>query len=871
MESNESPILKGLNPAQRAAVVNYDSPSLIIAGAGSGKTRVLTSRIAYMIEQGVKPWNILALTFTNKAAEQMRDRIAGMLPDNRSRYIRMGTFHSVFSRILRENADRIGFSESFTIYDSSDSRNLLKTVIREMNLPDEKYKPGVVASRISLAKNKLITPGAYLANSSLAAEDRQLQIPEFGHVYNVYCQRCKHNGAMDFDDLLLQTNILLRDCPDVLARYQELFQYILVDEYQDTNYAQYVIIRRLSQHHSKVCVVGDDAQSIYSFRGAKIENILSFRNDYPDAKVFKLEQNYRSTRTIVEAANSVIVHNAKRMEKNCFSEGAQGEKIRILKAYTDREEAEMVVSDLRDKVRAAGDDWSEAVILYRTNNQSAVLEDNLRRRGIPYRIYKGSSFYDHKEVKDLMAYIRVVINPRDDEAFRRIINYPARGIGDTTVQRIAALAAERGVSMWEAIDALVAEPPADAVQRTIVRKVTEFVALIRSLSLARTDKSLYDFGLEVATRSGIIAAYRAENSPEATSALDNIEEVLNSMQEFKERCDAEIRNGERQPDEEATVEEWLQNMMLMSDMDKDDPESSNKVTLMTVHSAKGLEYKYVYIVGMEENLFPSQRAAESPDGLEEERRLFYVALTRAKVSATISYAEMRFKWGNMEFSRPSCFLREIDPRYVESEVDLEEERRRPGDEGPTAIDELRRRFDYRFQQQKQGGRSGAPAGGAAGYGARGGAASGSYERGSYGGNGFGAGRTAYGSGRSTGYGASSEGESGPARHFARAAQPQRPAGRPDPALVEPLRTSTEGMRRVGVRPTDPGVGAATDGAAEGVSAGGYTVGERVEHPKFGTGIIERIETLATDHKLVVRFDHAGEKTLLAKFAKLTKL
>lgn len=874
MESNESPILKGLNPAQRAAVVNYDSPSLIIAGAGSGKTRVLTSRIAYMIEQGVKPWNILALTFTNKAAEQMRDRIAGMLPDNRCRYIRMGTFHSVFSRILRENADRIGFSESFTIYDSSDSRNLLKTVIREMSLPDEKYKPGVVASRISLAKNKLITPGAYLANSSLAAEDRQLQIPEFGHVYNVYCQRCKHNGAMDFDDLLLQTNILLRDCPDVLARYQELFQYILVDEYQDTNYAQYVIIRRLSQHHAKVCVVGDDAQSIYSFRGAKIENILSFRNDYPDAQIFKLEQNYRSTRTIVEAANSVIVHNAKRMEKNCFSEGAQGEKIRILKAYTDREEAEMVVSDLRDKVRAAGDDWSEAVILYRTNNQSAVLEDNLRRRGIPYRIYKGSSFYDHKEVKDLMAYIRVVINPRDDEAFRRIINYPARGIGDTTVQRIAALAAERGVSMWEAIDALVAEPPADALQRTIVRKVTEFVALIRSLSLARTEKSLYDFGLEVATRSGIIAAYRAENSPEATSALDNIEEVLNSMQEFKERCDAEIRNGERQPDEEATVEEWLQNMMLMSDMDKDDPESSNKVTLMTVHSAKGLEYKYVYIVGMEENLFPSQRAAESPDGIEEERRLFYVALTRAKVSATISYAEMRFKWGNMEFSRPSCFLREIDPRYVESEVDLEEERRRPGDEGPTAIDELRRRFDYRFQQQKQGGRPGAPTGGAAGYGARGGAASGSsgsYGRGSYGGNGFGAGRTASGSGRSSGYGAPSEGESGPARHFARTAQPQRPAGRPDPALVEPLRTSTEGMRRVGVRPTDPGAGAATGGAAEGASAGGYTVGERVEHPKFGAGSIVRIETLATDHKLVVRFDHAGEKTLLAKFAKLTKL
>ena len=665
MESKESPILQGLNPAQRDAVVNYDSPSLIIAGAGSGKTRVLTSRIAYMIEQGIKPWNILALTFTNKAAESMRERIAQMLPDNRSRYIRMGTFHSVFSRILRENAEKIGFTDSFTIYEPSDCKNLLKTIVRELNLPDEKYKPNVLSSRISYAKNCLVTPGAYLANSTCAAEDRQAQIPEFGNIYNIYCQRCKRNGAMDFDDLLLQTNILLRDCPDVLARYQEQFQYILVDEYQDTNYAQYTIIRRLSQTHSKVCVVGDDAQSIYSFRGAKIENILSFKKDYPSAMVFKLEQNYRSTQTIVDAANSVIVRNSKRMEKHCFSEGDVGDKIRILKAYTDREEAEMVVTDLRDKVRAAGDEWSEAVILYRTNNQSAVLEDNLRRRGIPYRIYKGSSFYDHKEIRDMMAYIRLVINPRDDEAFKRIVNYPARGIGDTTVQRIAALAAERGVSMWEAVDALVAEPVTDPVQRTIARKVADFVAMIRALSLARNDKGLYDFGLEIASRSGIIAAYRTENTPEAASALDNIEELLNSMQEFKERVDAEIRGGERPEEEEATIEEWLQNMMLMTDMDQDDPDSKNKVTLMTVHSAKGLEYKYVYIVGLEENLFPSQRAAESPDGIEEERRLFYVALTRAKVSATISYAEMRFKWGNMEFSRPSCFLREIDPRYIE--------------------------------------------------------------------------------------------------------------------------------------------------------------------------------------------------------------
>ena len=847
----ESPILQGLNPAQRAAVEAYDSASLIIAGAGSGKTRVLTSRIAYMIQKGIKPKNILATTFTNKAAQEMRERIVKMIPEHltegQARHIWMGTFHSIFARILRTDAERIGFPTNFTIYDASDARNLIKTIVKELNLADDKYKPNTIASRISQAKNALVTPGAYLANSAHATEDRRAQIPEFGNIYNLYCQRCKHNGAMDFDDLLLQTNILLRDCPDVLERYQEQFKYILVDEYQDTNYAQYIIVRRLSQHHGKVCVVGDDAQSIYSFRGAKIENILSFQRDYPEAKVFKLEQNYRSTRTIVEAANSVIVHNSRRMEKRCFSEGDEGEKIRVLKAYTDREEAELVVQDLRDKVRATGDAWNEAAILYRTNNQSQALEESLRRRGIPYRIYKGASFYDRKEIKDMLAYIRLVVNPRDDEAFRRIVNYPVRGIGDTTVLRIAQLAAERGVSMWEAVDALVAEPVSDPVQRTIVRKVAEFVALIRSLSLERAQKGLYDFGMEVASRSGILALFRRENSPEATSALDNIEELLNSMQLFKEQRDAEIRSGERQEDEEATIDEWLQNVMLMTDMDKDDPEDRNKVTLMTVHSAKGLEYKYVYIVGLEENLFPSQRAAESPDGIEEERRLFYVALTRAKVEATISYAEMRFKWGNMEFSRPSCFLREIDPRYVRADFDAGEERpRRPQDgEGPSAIDELRRRFDYRFQQKRQADRAGGNNGG---------------QQGGFGGR---------GSGGSFG-GRSADGQSGPARRFARAAAPQgaRPAGRPDPALVQTPRPSTDGMRRVGVRQAvDGGVPVGTSMPV----SGDYTVGQRVEHPKFGVGIVQRIETLATDHKLVVAFDSVGEKTLLAKFAKLTKL
>ncbi|MBO5044534.1 MAG: UvrD-helicase domain-containing protein [Alistipes sp.] len=817
----ESKILQGLNRAQYDAVVNYENPSLIIAGAGSGKTRVLTSRIAYMLEQGVKPYNILALTFTNKAAEQMRTRIEQMVGST-ARYIRMGTFHSVFSRILRENAERIGYTQSYTIYEPSDCKNLIKTICKEMNLADDKYKPAKVLSRISYAKNCLVTPGAYVANSVYAAEDRQMQMPHFGEVYETYCRRCKQNGAMDFDDLLLQTNILLRDCPDVLAKYQQLFQYILVDEYQDTNYAQYIIIRRLSQLHGRVCVVGDDAQSIYSFRGAKIENILSFRNDYPTAETFKLEQNYRSTQTIVNAANSVIERNSRRMEKKCFSEGDEGEKIRVVRSYTDREEGDIIANALREQILSSGDAWNEAAILYRTNNQSAVIEQALRRRGIPYRIYKGSSFYDHKEIKDILAYIRLVINPKDDEAFKRVVNYPARGIGDTTVGRIAQLAASQGKSMWESVDALVAEAATlgDAMQKTIARKVTEFVNLIRSLAAVRAEKNLYDFGLELASRTGILAQYRLENTPEATSAIDNIEELLNSMQLFTEQCEAEIRNGEREESEQPTVEEWLQNIMLLTDMDNSEEDGSDdKVTLMTVHSAKGLEYKYIYIVGCEENLFPSQRAMETPDGLEEERRLFYVALTRAKQSAMLSYCEMRFKWGSMEFSSPSRFLQEIDPRYLDCDEELSERPARQSEgmggrmgnfsrggfggpqparqrveerrDGRTAIEELRRRFDVRFQQKRA--------------------------------------------------------EEGVKRQ-------------PDPKLVAPIQPrSTEGLRRV----------VTTTGGVATKSR--YSAGERVEHPKFGVGIIQRVDAAGEDNKLVIRFDSVGEKTLMEKFAKLEKL
>ncbi len=833
-----SPILAGLNPAQREAVVHYDCPSLIIAGAGSGKTRVLTSRIAYMIEQGVDPRSILALTFTNKAAEQMRERIEAMLPDGRSRWIRMGTFHSVFSRILRENAERIGYPASYTIYEPGDCRSLVKTIIRELSLSDDRYKPNAILSRISFAKNCLVTPAAYAASSVYATEDRQRQTPRFGEIYDLYCRRCKQNGAMDFDDLLLQTNYLLRDCPDVTEHYQKLFQYILVDEYQDTNYAQYIIIRRLAQLHGRVCVVGDDAQSIYSFRGAKIENILSFRNDFPSAMTFKLEQNYRSTRTIVDAANSLIVHNNRRMDKECFSRGEEGEKITVLRAATDREEGEMIASALRDRRRDTDDPWSDMAVLYRTNSQSQAIEEALRRKGIPYRIYKGSSFYDHKEVKDLLAYIRLVINPRDDEAFKRIINYPARGIGETTVGRIEQIAGEQGISMWEAVDRLVDDPESknDPVQRTIVRKVTGFVELIRSMSLRREGQELYDTGLDIATRSGIIPAYRMENSPEAESALGNIEELLNTMQNFKEQRDAEIRNGERQPDERATLEEWMQGVMLLTDMDNDNQEDRDKVTLMTVHSSKGLEYKYVYIVGLEENLFPSARAMESADGLEEERRLFYVALTRAKCAATLSSAEMRFKWGNMEFSRPSCFLREIDPRFLDIRTDDDHpglrstarlagggfasragvagigqgshtagrDRRTP--DGKSAIDLLRERFDYRFQKRREAAQQPAQ-------------------------------------------------PNDPTRPTARTTTPQTP--------LTPQTPPAENLRRVTARPT---------GAAATVDCP-YKEGDRVEHVKFGPGTVAQVIPLAGDCKLMIRFDSpaAGEKTLLAKFAKLTRI
>ncbi len=658
-----SNLLDGLNPAQKAAVTGFQNPSLIIAGAGSGKTRVLTARIAYMIEQGVPPHSILALTFTNKAAAQMKERIAEMVDPYVARMIAMGTFHSIFSRIIRENAEVLGYPSSYTIYQPSDAKTLIKSIVKELNLSDDRYKPNTILSRISFAKNSLVTPGAYMANPDFGAEDREHNIPQFAVIYSTYCARCKASGALDFDDLLLQTNILFRDFPEILAKYQERFQYILVDEYQDTNYAQYIIIRRLAQHHSRVCVVGDDAQSIYSFRGAKIENILNFKKHFPAAQTYKLEQNYRSTQTIVDAANSLIAHNKTKLDKRCFSESEVGEKIRVVRAYTDREEATMVADSMIDRMRNEDISWGEMAVLYRTNSQSQAIEQALRQKGIPYQIHRGNSFYEHKEIKDVLAYIRLVINPRDDEAFRRIINYPTRGIGGTTLERIEAYAKQREMSMWDAIDLLVEEPVTDPIQRTIVRKVKEFVELIRDISLQRVTMGLYDFGLMLATRSGILPMYRLQNTTEASSAIDNIEELLNTMQIFNDQIEEQIQSGEREENEVATIEEWLQSVMLLTDQDSDE-EQGERVTLMTVHSSKGLEYGYIYIVGVEHNLFPSQRAVESGE-TEEERRLFYVAITRAKRAAWISFCDMRFRWGKMEFSKPSSFLSQIDPKYLD--------------------------------------------------------------------------------------------------------------------------------------------------------------------------------------------------------------
>lgn len=652
--------LDELNEVQRQAVENIHGASLIIAGAGSGKTRVLTYRIAHLLKNNVRPGSILALTFTNKAAREMKDRISAIVGQNTARYLWMGTFHSIFSRILRTEHEVIGYPSDFTIYDSSDSKNLIKSIIKDMNLDDKTYKPNVVASRISAAKNNLVSSEVYSTLPETAEYDQSIKMPLIGQIYKEYAKRCFLAGAMDFDDLLLKTNALLRNHPEILDKYQRIFEYILVDEYQDTNHSQYMIIKKLAAKHSNICVVGDDAQSIYSFRGARIENILNFQKDYPDHKVFKLEQNYRSTQNIVDAANSVIARNKRQIQKNVFSEKEKGTPIKVMSAITDNEEGYLVANEITDTRLRLHYLFSDYAILYRTNAQSRIFEEALRKRNIPYKIYGGLSFYQRKEIKDLLAYFRLAINPKDNEAFKRVVNYPARGIGQTSLTKLEQFSAQNNISIWEFatnIPLLISE-----FNKGTAAKINEFTSLINSFREKLITHNAFELASEIATTSGVMKDLYKDQTPEGVSRFENIQELLNGIQEFSISAREEGTPGQ--------LNNYMEDVALLTDQDSEKEEDNDRVTMMTIHSAKGLEFKTVFIVGVEENLFPSnQTGQKSLEELEEERRLFYVALTRAEQHAYLSYARQRYKWGKLEFCNKSRFIDEIDPQYLDMPVE----------------------------------------------------------------------------------------------------------------------------------------------------------------------------------------------------------
>lgn len=652
-------ITKDLNKSQQEAVTNHKGPALVIAGAGSGKTRVLTYRIAYLLSLGVAPHRILALTFTNKAAANMKERIGAMVDPNLARNLWMGTFHSIFARILRGEAKVLGFPSDFTIYDTIDSRSLVKTIIREFNLDEKIYKPNEVFSRISAAKNNLVTPDAYLASGEYRVRDSMARRPKLGEIYDRYVKRCKHFGAMDFDDLLLQTNLLFRDHPAVLDKYREAFDYILVDEYQDTNYSQYLIVKKLSEMHRNICVVGDDAQSIYSFRGARIENILNFKNDYSDYSLYKLEQNYRSTQNIVNAANSVIKKNREQIAKEVFSENETGELIQVVKSNNDKEEGFTVakhISDIRFREQA---EYLDFAILYRTNAQSRILEESLRRLNIPYKVFGSLSFYSRKEIKDLLAYFKVTVNPRDDEALKRIINYPMRGIGKTTLDKLNEYAEKLDSHIWDVLTHLGQVNL--GFNKGTIAKLQGFTILIKSFQTRLGEMEAFDLAYTIVNEAGIIRDLKSDQAPENVSRYENIEQLLNGIKDFTDNSENEG---------EMTLTEYLQDVTLLTDADQEKDEDKNKVTLMTIHAAKGLEFKHLVIAGAEEELFPSQMSTGNPKDLEEERRLFYVALTRAEKTAMISYAVLRYKWGIQNSCSPSRFIKEIDSKYLELPSDF---------------------------------------------------------------------------------------------------------------------------------------------------------------------------------------------------------
>jgi len=647
--------LKDLNESQKIAVENIYGSSMVIAGAGSGKTRVLTYRIAHMIEQGVDPFNILALTFTNKAAREMTERIGKIVGASEAKNISMGTFHAVFSKILRYNSDRIGFPSNFTIYDTQDSKSLIKDIIKEFNLDDKAYKPSLVFGIISSAKNNLISPEEYAENEELTQANKQSRIPEIKHIYMRYANRCQKAGAMDFDDLLYFTNVLLNNFPDVLHYYQQKFKYILVDEYQDTNYAQYLIVKKLAAAYENICVVGDDAQSIYSFRGANIKNILNFKEDYPDFKLFKLEQNYRSTKNIVEAANSIIKKNKDQIFKNVWTDNNQGEKIKVLRTLTDNEEGRTIANKIYDLKQNSVPSYNDFVILYRTNRQSRSFEESLRKLNIPYKIYGGLSFYQRKEIKDLLAYFRLTANPHDEEAVKRVINYPKRAIGKTSIENLMISANNYNVSLWEVMSDFD-QYPCD-INNGTKQKIYDFVTMINSFGAELNKVNAYDLAYRIATSSGILGELilEKEKGPEEVERLQNIEELLAGIQEFVTTSES---------DEFKSLADFMIDVALLTDADQDKTDERNHVSLMTIHASKGLEFPYVFIVGLEENLFPSQMVLNTRSELEEERRLFYVAVTRAMISCSLSYASSRYTWGQVVSCEPSRFIDEIDPNYL---------------------------------------------------------------------------------------------------------------------------------------------------------------------------------------------------------------
>jgi len=819
MQEEKKIDLSELNVAQNEAVRQINGPSLIIAGAGSGKTKVLTFKIAYILEQGISPSSVLALTFTNKAAKEMKIRIAALVGPHKARNLYMGTFHSIFIRFLRTYSDLIGFPSSFTIYDTTDSKSLIKACIKELELDDKVYKPNEVYNRISNAKNSLVTAQAYINNPKAIKTDQEHRKGRICDIYSLYSKKCFQSGVMDFDDILLYMNILLRDNPQVTEELQKRFKYILVDEYQDTNVAQYYIVKKLSAVHKNITVVGDDSQSIYSFRGAKIQNILNFSKDYPNAKQYKLEQNYRSTQTIVLAANSLIKKNHQGLRKDCFSKSEKGEKIELLQAYTEQDEAAKVASSIASRLYSAHASYDEFAILYRTNAQSRVVEEMLRKHNFPYKIHAGHSFYDRAEVKDVMAYFRLLVNPKDDEAFKRVVNVPARGIGKTTIARLADAAQKNDIALIEALrlDNLSEYGLRDAV----VNKLRLFAQMVAMSAQQIEEKDASEAANAIINASGYVTALKNETSIEAKTRLENVEELLSSVDEYVEAEENLDENGEeiseavkvdennKPLEQEVKVKNmssFLENVALLTEDTDDETEDENKITLMTVHAAKGLEFPYVYIIGMEENLFPSKMSIESESQVEEERRLFYVALTRAEKAVSLSYSKSRFRFGQHVNYPVSRFLREIDPKYIDGELE----------ESNAVNDDT--------------------------YGNT----SSSYENGR--GSSFGRAHNSYSSRRDDTFGnRGSNAYSRKGTTFS-SKSTSKSTNRPTPSFSRPVQNISTNF---------------VPSSAESLS-----VGQRVEHNRFGKGVIKKIEGNGAGRKAVVSFDLGGDKTLLLKYAKL---